>query len=80
MFVRNCDKVKKAAGGIQTLFGQRDKGHMWRKSSFCEFLILGEVRVITQHFTTRKQEQEKNYTVKFRNCMVLIADNHELIM
>jgi hypothetical protein len=28
MFVRNCDKVKKAAGGIQTLFGQRDKGHM----------------------------------------------------
>jgi hypothetical protein len=38
----NCDRVRKATEqGIWLLFGQCKKDHMWRKVSFCEFLISG---------------------------------------
>jgi len=42
------------------LFGQCGKGHVCRNRSFCEFLILGEVRLVTEDFTSESFLDEDN--------------------
>jgi hypothetical protein len=48
------NRVGKAAEqGTWTPFGYCNKCHMWRKISFCKFLIAGEDRLITQNYVKR---------------------------